>query len=294
MFDCDLNRRVLDSLIRAGAFDSMGVKRSQLTAVASQVVDGIAQSRKKNLEGQFDLFGGGGEAGAPPDVSLPDIPEFSKRELMAMEKEATGLYLTGHPMDEYRQEAQRQHAVPVAAILADFQREEGPQNFRDGQTVVLAGIISSAKTKSTKNGSLMAYVTLEDDSGAMELLVFSRVLGECGPYLQAGMPVLARGKLSVRDEKAPQMLADHIGVLGRPDPTAQAAGGPGKKLYIRLPDRGERFTWLKKLMQMFPGDQAGVVFFADTGEKLRATYVFHPALVAELREKLGEENVVVK
>lgn len=294
MFDCDLNKRVLDSLIRAGAFDSMGAKRSQLAAVAGQVVDGIAQSRKKNLEGQFNLFGGGGDSSSPPTVALPDIPEFSKRELMTMEKEATGLYLTGHPMDEYREEALRQHAAPIAAILADFQREEGPQSFRDGQTVTLAGIVSSAKTKSTKNGSLMAYVTLEDDGGDMELLVFSRVLGECGPYLHTGAPVLVRGKLSVRDEKAPQLLADHIAVLGQTEPSSPPSGGQGKKLYIRLPGRGESFSWLRKLMQMFPGEDTGVVFFADTGEKLRATYVFHPALLAELREKLGEENVVVK
>ena len=294
MLDFELNKRVLDSLIKSGAFDSMGARRSQLTAVCDQVVDGIVQSRKKNLEGQFDLFGGGGESPAPPPVALPDIPEFPKRELMAMEKETTGLYLTGHPMDEYRGEAQRQHAHPIGAILADFDREEGPQTFRDGQTVNLAGIISAAKTKATKNGSLMAYVTLEDDSGAMELLVFARVLGECGPYLQAGTPVLARGKLSVRDEKAPQLLADHIAVLGQPEAPPQPAGQAHGKLYIRLPDDGERFTWLKKLMQMFPGEETGVVLFADTRRKLGMRYVFHPALLQELREKLGEENVVVK
>ena len=294
MLDFDLNKRVLDSLIKSGAFDSMGARRSQLMTVCDQVVDGIVQSRKKNLEGQFDLFGGGGESTAPPPVALPDIPEFPRRELMAMEKETTGLYLTGHPMDEYREEARRQHAAPMGAILADFDREEGPQTFRDGQTVNLVGIISAAKTKATKNGSLMAYVTLEDDSGAMELLVFSRVLGECGPYLQAGTPVLARGKLSVRDEKAPQLLADHIAVLGQPEALRPSAGPAHGKLYIRLPDEGERFTWLKKLMQMFPGDDTGVVLFADTRRKLAVRYVFHPALLQELREKLGEENVVVK
>ena len=127
----------------------------------------------------------------------------------------------------------------------------------------------------------------------MELLVFSRVLGECGPYLQAGTPVLVRGKLSVRDEKAPQLLADHIAVLGQPEQPPQQ-GGAGKKLYIRLPDEGERFSWLRKLMQMFPGDDTGVVLFADTRRKLAVRYVFHPALLQELREKLGEENVVVK
>lgn len=169
-------------------------------------MDSIAQTRKKNLEGQFDLFGGGGESGAPPEVRLPNIPEFQRWELMSMEKETTGLYLTGHPMDEYRAEADRYHAVTIGSIQSDFKREDGPQRYQDGQSVVIAGMISSAKTKTTKNNSLMAYVTLEDDSGSMELLVFSRVLGECGPYLRANTPIVAKGKISVRDEKEPQIL----------------------------------------------------------------------------------------
>lgn len=95
MYDCDLNKRVLDSLIRSGSFDSMGYRRSQLLAVYEQVVDAIARDRRKNLEGQFDLFGGGGDAAAIPDMVLPDVEEFSARDLMQMEKETTGLYLTG-------------------------------------------------------------------------------------------------------------------------------------------------------------------------------------------------------
>ena len=290
MYDADLNKRVLDSLIRSGAFDSLGARRSQLAAVSDQVMDLIAQSRKKNLEGQFDLFGGGGEGSAPPDVPLPDIPEFPPRELMAMEKETTGLYLTGHPMDEYRAEADRNHAVPIAAIVADFAREEGPQRFRDGQSVVIAGVIASVRTRTTKNNSMMAYVNLEDDSGSMELLVFSRVLGECGPWLQANAPILARGKISVRDEKDPQLMTDHIGVLGQTGGEA----GSGRTLYIRLPDGGERLVWLRRLMQMFPGEEKGVVCFADSRRRLGVSCVLHPALIRELEDKLGRENVVVK
>ena len=115
MFDHDLNRRVLESLIKAGAFDRMGCRRSQLMQVYGQVLDGIAASRKRNLEGQMDLFGfgGGAEESAPAPIHLPDIPEFTPQELMTMEKEVTGLYLTGHPMDAYRQAAQAQGAVTI-------------------------------------------------------------------------------------------------------------------------------------------------------------------------------------
>ena len=293
MFDYDLNKRVLESLIRSGAFDSMGARRAQLAKVSDQVVDLIAQNRKKNLEGQFDLFSGGGDTTAPPEVPLPNIPEYPPRELMAMEKETTGLYLSGHPMDEYRAEAEREHAVRIGAIVADLAQEEGPRNYRDGDSVVIAGVIASVRTRTTKNNTMMAYVNLEDDSGAMELMVFSRVLGECGPYLQANIPIAARGKISVRDEKAPQLLVDQVKVLGQGDGIDPAAP-QGKTLYIRLPDGGERFTWLKKLMQMFPGDNRGVVYFADTKKQLRMSHVFHPALLRELEDKLGKENVVVK
>ena len=111
MYDADLNKRVLDSLIRSGCFDSMGCRRSQLMKVHEQVVDAIARDRKRNLEGQFDLFGGGGDALSVPTVILPDIPEFSPAERMAMEKETTGLYLSGHPMDAYRETAREQGAA---------------------------------------------------------------------------------------------------------------------------------------------------------------------------------------
>jgi len=298
MFDHELNKRVLDSLIRSGAFDSMGNHRSQLLKVYEQVVDSIAQSRKKNLEGQFDLFGGG-EDTSVPEIELPDIPEFSRSELMKMEKETTGLYLSGHPMDEYRAEANRNNAVSIGAILNDFSREDGPRYYRDGQNIVIAGVISTAKTKTTKNNSLMAYVTLEDDTGSMELLVFSKTLATCAPYLRANTPILVSGKISVRDEKDPQMLVDSVSVMGENEEENEVAAKTdkekdlsGKKLYIKL--RSDQFPWLRKLFQMFPGEDRAIIYFSDTEQRKSATCILHTALVAELQEKLGERNVVLK
>ena len=201
MMGADLNRRVVESLIKCGAFDSLGYKRSQLMEVYGQVLDGIAQQRRKNLEGQFDLFGGGGEdeSSGIPELVLPNLPEYSRSQLMTMERETTGLYLTGHPMDEYREAARNAKAAPIGAILSDFAKEDGPETYRDEQRLSIAGIVASSKTKTTKNNTLMAYVTLEDDTGAMELLVFARVLGESGGYIKENAPVLATGRLSVRD-----------------------------------------------------------------------------------------------
>ncbi|MCD8331277.1 MAG: DNA polymerase III subunit alpha, partial [Oscillospiraceae bacterium] len=155
-----LNSRVLEALIQCGAFDQMGYKRSQLLEAAPALMDAIVQNRRKNLEGQFDLFGGGTKS-SPPVLRLNSaLPEFSRRELLAMEKQTTGLYLSGHPMDEYRHAMKAHRAVPIGEILADFQREDGPQRFRDEQRVVVAGLVSSFKTKTTRNNSMMAFVTV--------------------------------------------------------------------------------------------------------------------------------------
>ena len=123
MYDRELNRRALESLIKAGAFDSMGYRRSQLIQIVGAVVDAIAQSRKKNIEGQMDLFGMGNDAVQDTQIALPDIQEVSKRELLAMEKETTGLYLSGHPMDEYRDLARQAQAASVRQIIDDLSGE---------------------------------------------------------------------------------------------------------------------------------------------------------------------------
>lgn len=135
MYDRELNRRALESLIKAGAFDSMGCRRSQLLRVCGSVVDAIAQNRKKNIEGQMDLFGMGNDAVRDTQIALPDIPEVSKRELLSMEKETTGLYLSGHPMDEYRDLAKKADAVPVHKIIDDLAGESRNPVYKDGMTV---------------------------------------------------------------------------------------------------------------------------------------------------------------
>ena len=116
----------LESLIKAGSFDSMGYRRSQLLQIVGAVVDAIAQSRKKNIEGQMDLFGMGNDEVQDTQIALPDIPEAGKRELLAMEKETTGLYLSGHPMDEYRELAKKADAASIRKIIDESLRGKHP------------------------------------------------------------------------------------------------------------------------------------------------------------------------
>ncbi|MCI9393442.1 MAG: DNA polymerase III subunit alpha [Oscillospiraceae bacterium] len=294
MFGMELNRRALENLIKCGAFDHMGYRRSQLLEVFGQVLDGVAASRKRNVEGQIDLFGGfgGDELQSLPMLHLPDIPEVSAQEKMAMEKETTGLYLSGHPMDAYRENAKMMGAVSIGSVLNDFGREDGPKQYYDNQRVNLAGVISKYRTRTTRSNTLMGYVTLEDDTGEIELLCFARVLEQNGSLIRENNPVLAVGRISVRDEKEPQMLVDELKSL-REDGEEPAA--PGKRLYLRLPSRQDPLAEKVKLvLSFFPGEAGVVLYYADTKKQAKGCCQIHPALLEDLQERLGKENVVLK
>ena len=301
MFDCtDMNKRAVENLIRCGAFDSLGAKRSQLVAVYERVLDGIASSRRKNVEGQMDLFGMSASSGSSvSSVPLPDIPEFTAVERMSMEKDTTGLYLSGHPMEDYRPLAERAGAVPIHAIMSDFEGQDGPKHFADGQNVTVAGVITASRTRTTKNNTLMAYVTIEDELASMELLCFSRVIDQCGSYMQVNTPVLVKGRLSVRDEKPPQIMCDSLYPLesGLP-PMEQPSRRPAQRestIYLRFPSADSpAFRHIKLVMTMFEGSTPVKIRLADTGKLLGTHCLNHPALLQECREWLGEENVVVK
>ena len=299
LYGKDLNRRAAESLIRAGAFDSLGYKRSQLIRVADKVIDGVNEAARKNIDGQLDLFSLGQEnenAVSSPKLELPDIPEFSPSELLAMEKETTGLYLTGHPMDEYRAAARKAGAVQIASIMADFAQEGGPTSFEDGQFLTLAGVIASAKTKTTRNNSLMAYIQLEDSSATMELIAFQRVLDTSGGYIREGAPVVVKGRISVRDEKEPQLMVETLRPMTDIEPLNREEQPKEEKvLWVKLPSMEDpKFKKLEKILVMFEGDDRVIIYCEDTKKRVGAKCLIHDSLVNEMKNLFGSENVVVK
>lgn len=208
-----------------------------------------------------------------------------------MEKETTGLYLSGHPMDQYREQAKAVGAVTIGSILGDFSREDGPRQYRDEQRVTIAGVISAYKTRTTRNNTLMAYVNLEDDTASMELLCFSRVLNESGSYIRENSAVLVTGKISVRDEKEPQIMVDSIRPLGDLEPEK----GKEEKLWLRLPSREDpRLRKIRLALSFFPGESQVILYFEDCKKRVGSRCQIHPALVADLKERLGEKNVIVQ
>ncbi len=299
----EMNKRAVENLIRSGAFDSMGARRSQLIKVYETVMDSVAAQQRDNVEGQMDFFSmAAGFADKPEpvkEIPLPDIPEYTPEELMTMEKATTGLYLSGHPMDHYRDAVRKLHAPTIVSIIEDFSRENGPERFTDGQRITIAGVITSSKTKTTKNNSLMAYVMVEDDTASLELLCFSRVLETCGAYMKENQAVVVKGRLSVRDEKAPQIMCDSIyplstveGGIPEPQPRQEA---PGETLFLKFPSIDDpAIRHMKLVFQMFPGKSVVKMVMADTRKVYATQALLHPALVQEAQETLGHENVVVK
>mgnify|MGYP004536643981 FL=1 len=308
----ELNRRAVENLIKAGAFDSMGYKRRALVQICGAVIDSISQAARDNISGQMDLFGDPDERGEarPVSIPIPDIEEFSARERMAMEKETTGLYLTGHPMDEYRAAVKKIGASPIGAVMNDFAAEDGPRSFADGQYITVAGVVAGARTRPTKNNSLMSYITLEDDTGAMEIIAFQRVLDQSSMFIKDNAALIVRGRISVRDEKEPQLMADTIRPIEEADSMKAAAARPDgapkpaphgddpaaqQKLWVKLPAADDpRIKRIELILTMFPGQQQMVIYCAREKRKLTARCIIHDSLVAELKEMLGEENVVVK
>ena len=301
MYGTDLNKRALENLIKAGACDGFGLNRAQMLRIYELVLDAAASQKNKNVDGQmglFDLLSGEDSAAAMPAVQAPDIPEMSVQEKMSLEKQTTGLYLSGHPMDEYRPLLRGMDVVPIGEILECF--ENGGDTYQDEQIVNIAGIVEAVKMKTTRSGSMMAYVTVEDDTGSMELLTFSTILGQYGSLLYENSPVILNGRISVRDEKPPQMVVNRVVQIGdmKDLDAAQAArqtAAQAHTVYLKIESSAQRSA--KKvlpILKMFPGKARAVIYFADTGARMGGSCALDERMLQELREQLGEKNVVVK
>ncbi len=289
----ELNKRAVENFIKCGAMDCFGHHRSELLAVYDSMMDSLASSRKKNLEGQMGLFAMLDDDLAV-SIAIPSLPELSKADRMLMEKETTGIYLSGHPMDDYRAYLKNTHVVPISLLMS----EECP--YKDEQIVSVAGVVQAVKMKTTRNNSMMAYVTLEDDTASIEMLAFSNVLGQHGGYLKENEPVVITGRFSVRDEKEPQIVINRARPMSdyaRED-VVEADSSPVQEsgvLYLRLPgESSPLYGKVKAILNMFPGDNTVVLYFADSGVRRGTKCALYKTMLAELIHVLGQENVVLK
>ena len=294
MGEGELNKRAVENFIKCGAADCFGNHRSELLAIYDSMMDAIAATRKKNLEGQMGLFGMLEENDAAARIPIPKLNEMRKPELLALEKETMGIYISGHPMDDYRESLKNTHVMRIGSLLDE------DAHFEDDQIVSVAGIVQSLKMKTTRNNSVMAYLTVEDDTGAMEMLAFSNVLSQYGGYLKEGAAVVITGRLSLRDDKEPQIVVNRARPISdyaeNPDREPAPKAPPRKgTLYLRLPgEEGRLYPKVRAIVNMFPGENGVVLYFADTGARRGARAGLAESMLRELKNLLGEGNVVVK
>ncbi|SHF35650.1 DNA polymerase III catalytic subunit, DnaE type [Caldanaerobius fijiensis DSM 17918] len=240
----ELNKRAIESLIKGGAFDSLGGKRSQYLAVYEKLIDARANNWKRNAKGQISLFDMSFEEAdvIPKEEELPQIPEFPKKSLLAMEKEVLGVYVSGHPLSEYEEEIKKLCNVDSRDFVQQNLEDDqiySKETLKDNQMVTLGGMITEVKVKITKASNMMAFITVEDLYGSLEVIVFPNVYERKKDIIVQDNIVLINGRVSLREEETPKVICEDINLL-----TDYMNNGKNiDKLYIKVPD----FTKLSKI-----------------------------------------------
>jgi DNA polymerase-3 subunit alpha len=273
----------------------MGVFRSRMMAVYEKVLDSVQNNRKKNIDGQLSIFEISEDAAEIPREEYPDIREFPAKMLLSMEKEMLGLYISGHPLSEYEKEIEDQVTLFSSDLGGDSTEGDELQSaagrmLRDGMQVVVGGIVTGKKVKTTKSNNLMAFVTLEDLYGSFEVIVFPTVLEKFKSLLIEESIVLIGGRISVKEEEQPKIICDDV------KPMKKLAI---RKLYLKLQSikNDEANSSLMALLKYFNGNTP-VCFYNEAENKTvvaRKDYWvnINDCLLNELKIRLGPDNVKV-
>lgn len=279
-----LTRKAIESLVKAGAFDSTGGRRSQLLAVLDQTIEGAQAVQRHRQSGQISFFDLGTSATAAESRvfaardRLPPIDEFPQNTLLTMEKEILGLYITGHPLAQY----QKQLEAKTTAFIA------GLKEIPDATTVTLGGLVAGQKRVVTRNGENMVFLSLEDSTGVVEVVVFPRVLARAAGLLREDAVVLVRGRLSLQEDEA-KILAEEISALGDP-----------MKVHVKIEaDQNSLIVSdVLSMLRKYPGDRPVILYFVPAKKKVETKPQFwvngSNELLADLHELLGEGSAVLK
>lgn len=301
------NRRAVESLIRSGALDSLGANRRQMLQALPVLVANLEEHRKKTMYGQVGFFDLGGDDSFGMEFEMPDVEEFPKAELLKMEKEMTGLYLSGHPLDKYEDIVMQRGYARIGELLEA--EHSGFSGYKDNDRVTLCGIITRITIKQTRGGQNMAFVTVEDMTGSMEIIVFPKVLEECSDRISASAVITVSGTLSVEEEKEPKVLANKVS--GAPDQTAHPASESGRAektavqnknkhpgLFLRFSSRKDaRIEKARIITSIFDGSFPLYFYYMDEKhyelQKPSQFVLPNDTMLAELKRILGEDNVAL-
>lgn len=286
-----VNKRSLEGFIRSGAMDDIIPGRSKAMGVYEGILSSNQMELKRNIVGQFDLFGTAEGVEDNFDVEYPNVPEFTKSELLEMEKDSTGVYITGHPLEEYEDLINRINIYSIGEIM-DNSEETLHTEFHDGKYIKLAGMIISVKKMITKTKNLMAFITIEDLVGSIECIVFPKMYDRYSSLLEEGKVVTVFGKLSVSDAEPTKILAERIADIQEEN---------SKKLFIRFDSKNDTFKINSVIQELnkFKGSSKVVFYYTEqnlqsTNDKLTVDLGKIEELKKSLQHHLKETDIVAK
>ena len=284
-----VNKRAIENFIKAGALDCLPGNRQQKMLVYSRVVDHISQNKKNSMAGQMSLFDLVGEEDKKAyEISMPDVGEYAKEVILAFEKDVLGIYLSGHPLEQYRGILEKN----ISAKTTDFQPDEetGLSVVMDNQKVVVGGMVTEKTIKYTKNNKVMAFVTLEDLVGTVEVVVFPRDYEKYQSLLDEDARVLIQGRVSAEDDKASKLILERVRTFEEVP----------RELWLQFDDRdayADREAHLMEELRAVPGNASVVIYLKDVKAMKKLPAGYRVALQEEWLEKFrreyGSENVRV-
>jgi len=299
-----VNKRTVESLIKCGAFDSLGIYRSKLMAVYERFMDCVHDQRKNNIDGQLSLFDNGACDMSIGEEVYPELDEYPKNVMLAMEKEMLGLYISGHPLLEYKEELDSKTSINTSQLIIDQSDEMDMEALiiqMDNKKVIMGGILESIKAKTTKNNSMMAFAQLEDLYGTIEMIIFPKTYEQYRDLLKPDSIILIEGRISIKEEENAKIICEKIAPLKR-----DGKNKPGcNKLYIKIDsdENPQILEDIKEVLKKNKGDHP--VYIVDEAKKSegkprvmqasRSIWVnINDSLVEELKKICGDKCVALK
>ena len=284
-----VNKRAIENFIKAGALDCLEGNRRQKMLVYGQIVDSIAQEKKNSFAGQMSLFDlVSDEEKKEYEIRMPDVEEYDKEMILAFEKDVLGIYLSGHPLERYRNIMEKM----ISAKTTDFQPDEesGIPKVYDGQKVIIGGMITEKTIKYTRNNKVMAFLTVEDLLGTVEIVVFPRDYEKWQAMLNEDARVFVQGRVNAEDDKPSKLILEKV----------RAFEDMPQELWIQFKDKAEYAEKEQELLETlkgYSGVSAVVIYLKDVNAMKRLPAGYHArisdSLTGELRKKYGESNVKV-
>ena len=317
LYSRQLNSRAVESLVKSGALDSMGLNRRQMLSLIKPVLDDLDFEKRRNMDGQLSLFGGGDDEKPQSRITPPDLAEFPLIELLKMERDMTGFFLSGHPISEYEWYAKRINATRIGDIISI----DSTADLIDGDRVHLVCIVSKYRTQITKSNQMMAFVTAEDRSGIIELVVFPKVLAEFGSFLYEGSVICVEGTVNLKEDEDAKILLNRVSKIPSKEDVASSAipqtpapsayrkpvktpqkpeiTGKVSAVYLKVSNMETReFHKARNLLEIFDGQTPVIFYLTDTKKQLMAPKSLwadvNDVLIRELKKVLGEDSVKLK